>query len=116
MDHQWFAGKAKLGQVYKEGHFLQTLLKTSQQSNLIIEIKTTHNFTPTTQADWACLLANTSDGKPHQNKSLIVVPMDAKGITKSAISKMGMHVGLCFLKSFACFINTPGIRHDHPDL
>ena len=44
------------------------------------------------QADWACLLANTSQGKPHANKSLIVVPMDAAGITKAAISKMGMHV------------------------
>jgi len=43
------------------------------------------------QSDWACLLANTSEGKPHQNKSLIVVPMDANGITKSTISKMGMH-------------------------
>jgi len=43
------------------------------------------------QADWACLLANTSQGKPHANKSLIVVPMDAPGITKAAISKMGMH-------------------------
>ena len=30
------------------------------------------------KADWCCLLANTSDGKPHQNKSLIVVPMDAQ--------------------------------------
>ena len=56
----------------------------------------------TTQADWACLLANTSDGKPHQNKSLIVVPMDTKGITKSAISKMGMHVRFRFRKYFAC--------------
>ena len=43
------------------------------------------------QADWACLLANTRDGPAHKNKSLIVVPMDAKGITKSTISKMGMH-------------------------
>ena len=54
----------------------------------------THCFAPTNQADWACLLANTSEGKPHQNKSLIVVPMDTKGITKSAISKMGMHVSI----------------------
>ena len=53
-----------------------------------------HCFAPTNQADWACLLANTSEGKPHQNKSLIVVPMDTKGITKSAISKMGMHVSI----------------------
>ena len=31
------------------------------------------------QADWMCLLANTSDGQAHQNKSLICLPMDAKG-------------------------------------
>lgn len=32
-----------------------------------------------TQADWMCLLANTSDGKPHQNKSLICLPMKLPG-------------------------------------
>lgn len=32
------------------------------------------------QADWICLLANTSDGAPHKNKSLIVVPMKTKGV------------------------------------
>ncbi|MFZ1107911.1 MAG: acyl-CoA dehydrogenase family protein [Rhodomicrobium sp.] len=42
------------------------------------------------QADWCCLLANTSEGKAHQNKSLIVVPMDAKGIARQKIRKMGM--------------------------
>jgi len=43
------------------------------------------------QADWCCLLANTSaEGGPHKNKSLIVVPMDAKGITKQKIHKIGM--------------------------
>jgi citronellyl-CoA dehydrogenase len=41
-------------------------------------------------ADWCCLLANTSEGKVHQNKSLIVVPMDAKGITRQKIHKLGM--------------------------
>ena len=42
------------------------------------------------QADWACLLANTErEGGRYWNKSLIVVPMDAKGITKSKISTMG---------------------------
>jgi citronellyl-CoA dehydrogenase len=35
------------------------------------------------KADWCCLLANTSDGPPHKNKSLIVVPMDAPGITQA---------------------------------
>ena len=31
------------------------------------------------QADWMCLLANTSDGPPHRNKSLICLPMDLPG-------------------------------------
>ncbi len=43
------------------------------------------------QADWCCLLANTGDGPVHKNKSLIVVPMDAPGITKQKIHKIGMH-------------------------
>ncbi len=43
------------------------------------------------QADWCCLLANTSEGPAHKNKSLIVVPMDAPGITKQRIEKIGMH-------------------------
>ena len=43
------------------------------------------------KADWCCLLANTSDGPAHKNKSLIVVPMDAPGITKQKIRKIGMN-------------------------
>lgn len=43
------------------------------------------------KADWCCLLANTSDGKPHENKSLIIVPMNEKGITRQKIHKIGMH-------------------------
>ncbi|HEX5371334.1 MAG TPA: acyl-CoA dehydrogenase family protein [Aquabacterium sp.] len=43
------------------------------------------------QADWCCLLANTSEGKVHENKSLIIVPMDAKGIDKQKIKKIGMN-------------------------
>ena len=43
------------------------------------------------QADWCCLLANTSEGPVHKNKSLIIVPMDAAGITRQKISKIGMH-------------------------
>lgn len=43
------------------------------------------------QADWCCLLANTGEGAPHRNKSLIVVPMDAPGITRRKITKIGMH-------------------------
>lgn len=44
-----------------------------------------------TQSDWACVLANTSEGKPHLNKSLIIVPMDAPGIDrKTRLDKLGM--------------------------
>jgi citronellyl-CoA dehydrogenase len=42
-------------------------------------------------ADWICLLANTSDGAPHKNKSLIMVPMNAPGITRQKINKIGMN-------------------------
>jgi citronellyl-CoA dehydrogenase len=42
------------------------------------------------KADWCCLLANTSEGAPHKNKSLIVVPMDAAGISRQKIHKIGM--------------------------
>lgn len=31
------------------------------------------------QADWMCLLANTSDAPPHRNKSLICLPMSLPG-------------------------------------
>ncbi len=45
-----------------------------------------------TQADWMCLLANTSDGPPHRNKSLICLPMDTKGVVVARkLDKMGMH-------------------------
>ncbi len=43
------------------------------------------------KADWCCLLVNTSEGPSHRNKSLLVVPMDAAGITKQKIHKVGMH-------------------------
>jgi citronellyl-CoA dehydrogenase len=44
------------------------------------------------QADWMCLLANTREGQPHRNKSLICLPMDTKGVTVSRkIDKLGMH-------------------------
>ena len=44
------------------------------------------------QADWMCLLANTSEGKAHENKSLIVVPMDTPGVVRAKkIEKIGMH-------------------------
>lgn len=44
------------------------------------------------QADWICLLANTSEGKPHMNKSMIVVPMDVPGVERAKkIRKIGMN-------------------------
>jgi citronellyl-CoA dehydrogenase len=49
-----------------------------------------------TQADWACMLVNTTDGSGgdresrHGNKSLIVVPMDADGIDRTTkLDKLG---------------------------
>ncbi|MBA4342187.1 MAG: acyl-CoA dehydrogenase [Methylibium sp.] len=42
------------------------------------------------QADWCCLLANTSEGPVHKNKSLIIVPMNLPGITRQKIHKIGM--------------------------
>jgi len=48
-------------------------------------------ITNATQADWMCLLANTSEGSVHANKSLIIVPMKTKGISVSArLDKLGM--------------------------
>jgi citronellyl-CoA dehydrogenase len=45
-----------------------------------------------TQADWMCLLANTSDGPAHKNKSLICLPMRTKGVQVARkLDKMGMH-------------------------
>ncbi len=44
-----------------------------------------------TQADWMCLLANTSDGAAHRNKTLICVPMDASGVQIARrLEKAGM--------------------------
>ncbi|MEA1081286.1 acyl-CoA dehydrogenase family protein [Marinobacter qingdaonensis] len=48
-------------------------------------------ITNSPKADFICLLANTSDDKPHKNKSLIVVPMDSPGISFSKhLNKLGM--------------------------
>ncbi len=48
-------------------------------------------ITNATQADFLCLLVNTSDGVPHGNKSLIIVPTATRGISFSApLDKLGM--------------------------
>ncbi|HJV88422.1 MAG TPA: acyl-CoA dehydrogenase family protein [Noviherbaspirillum sp.] len=45
-----------------------------------------------TQADFCVVLANTSEGAPHRNKSLIVVPMKTKGVeVAKKIRKIGMN-------------------------
>jgi citronellyl-CoA dehydrogenase len=45
-----------------------------------------------TQADVMVGLVNTSDGKPHRNKSLIIIPMDTKGVSVSPpFKKLGGH-------------------------
>jgi citronellyl-CoA dehydrogenase len=44
-----------------------------------------------TQADWMCLLANTSEGAPHKNKTLICLPMKTKGVSVAKkLRKIGM--------------------------
>ncbi|QKH36891.1 acyl-CoA dehydrogenase family protein [Achromobacter pestifer] len=48
-----------------------------------------------TQADWICLLCNTSEGQSHKNKSLIIVPLRengrrTKGVEVQKIKKFGM--------------------------
>ena len=44
------------------------------------------------QGDWMCCLVNTVEGAaPHKSKSLIVVPLDAKGVDRSTkLDKLGM--------------------------
>jgi citronellyl-CoA dehydrogenase len=44
------------------------------------------------QADWMCCLANTTEGNPHRNKSLIIVPMRTRGVTVARkLRKIGMN-------------------------
>jgi len=48
-------------------------------------------ITNATQADFLCLLANTGEGAPHRNKSLIIVPTGIAGISISEpLDKLGM--------------------------
>jgi len=43
------------------------------------------------QGDWICLLCNTGEGRGHYNKSLIIVPLDAKGVSLSRkLDKMNL--------------------------
>ena len=48
-------------------------------------------ITNSPSADYICLLANTSDDKPHVNKSLIIVPMNTPGVSVGKkLNKLGM--------------------------
>ena len=43
------------------------------------------------QADWMCCLVNTSDDKPHKNKSLVIIPMNTPGVERARkLHKLGM--------------------------
>lgn len=48
-------------------------------------------ITNSIQADWMCLLCNTSEDSVHKNKSLIMVPMKTPGVTVARkLKKLGM--------------------------
>lgn len=48
-------------------------------------------ITNAAQADWLCLLVNTSEGAPHKNKSMVIVPTKLPGVTIGPkIDKLGM--------------------------
>lgn len=44
------------------------------------------------QADWMCMLVNTGEENgPHRNKSLVVVPLNSKGVSRHKLEKLGLH-------------------------
>ncbi len=48
-------------------------------------------ITNATHADWFCTLVSTSEGAPHTNKSLVIIPAKTKGVTVGPkIDKLGM--------------------------
>ena len=49
-------------------------------------------ITNSLQADWMCVLVNTSDGPAHNNKTLVMVPMNTPGVSSGKkIRKIGMN-------------------------
>lgn len=60
-------------------------------------------ITNSLQADYMVALCNTSAGDVHRNKSLIVIPMDSKGVVKAKkLDKLGMRssdTGLIFFEN-----------------
>lgn len=68
-------------------------LKTNAKSDGDDYIINGHKMwiTNSPSADFICLLANTSDDKPHKNKSLIIVPMATPGVSVAPhLDKLGM--------------------------
>jgi citronellyl-CoA dehydrogenase len=48
-------------------------------------------ITNAAQADWLCTLVSTSDGAPHMNKSLVIIPANTRGVEIGPkIDKLGM--------------------------
>ena len=68
-------------------------LKTTaiQQGDELVINGTKMWITNGMMADWCCLLANTSEGPVHKNKSMIMVPMNLPGIERQKIDKLGMN-------------------------
>ena len=65
------------------------------------------------QADWMCCLVNTSEGKPHMNKSLVMIPMDAKGVERSRkLHKLGMWAS----DTAQIFLDDVRVPQRYPDL
>lgn len=83
-------GKERGGWSVMETSYNHVYVNTSSGSDDFVINGSKMWITNGAQADWICLLANTSDGPPHRNKSLICVPMDTPGVTVSRkIEKMG---------------------------
>lgn len=64
-----------------------------------------------TQADWMCLLANTSDGPLHRNKSLICLPMSLPGRPRLPVGAARRKVSFSFCSlSQACTLPAGSIN------
>lgn len=69
---------------------IKTTARSCRESDDLIINGSKQWITNGCHSHWICLLANTCDGKPHYNKSLICVPKSAGGITATPIPKMGL--------------------------
>ena len=74
------------------GSDVASLLTTARRSGDDLIINGTKMWISNgAQADWMCLLANTREGAPHRNKSLICLPMKTPGVkVAKKIKKMGL--------------------------